>query len=68
MFESLYTRDEGANPKPELAEGVDISADGMTYTFKLRGGVKFHNGKTLTSADAKACDGALRARSAARRT
>lgn len=54
MFESLYTRDEGANPKPELAEGVDISADGMTYTFKLRGGVKFHNGKTLTSADAKA--------------
>ena len=54
MFESLYTRDEGANPKPELAEGVDISADGMTYTFKLRSGVKFHNGKVMTSADAKA--------------
>ncbi len=54
MFESLYTRDEGANPKPELAEGVDISADGLTYKFTLRGGVKFHNGKTMTSADAKA--------------
>ena len=54
LFESLFTRDEGANPKPELAEGVDIAADGMTYTFKLRGGVKFHNGKTMTSADAKA--------------
>jgi peptide/nickel transport system substrate-binding protein len=54
MYESLYTRDEAANPKPELAEGVDISADGLTYTFTLRGGVKFHNGKTLTSADARA--------------
>ena len=54
MFESLYTRDEGANPKPDLAEGVDISADGLTYTFKLRSGVKFHNGKVMTSADAKA--------------
>ncbi len=54
MYESLYTRDEAANPKPELAEGVDIAADGMSYTFKLRTGVKFHNGKTMTSADAKA--------------
>ncbi len=54
MYESLFTRDEGANPKAELAEGVDIAADGMTYTFKLRPGVKFHNGKTLTSADARA--------------
>lgn len=54
IYELLFTRDEGANPKPELAEGVDIAADGMTYTFKLRSGVKFHNGKTMTSADAKA--------------
>ena len=54
LFESLFTRDEGANPKPELAEGVDIAADGMSYSFKLRGGVKFHNGKTMTSADVKA--------------
>lgn len=54
MYESLFTRDEAANPKPELAEGVDIAADGMTYTLKLRSGVKFHNGKTMTSADAKA--------------
>ncbi len=54
MFESLYTRDEGANPRPDLAEGVDIAADGMSYTFKLRSGVKFHNGKTMTSADVKA--------------
>lgn len=54
MYESLFTRDEAANPKPELAEGVDVAADGMTYTFKLRSGVRFHNGKIMTSADARA--------------
>src|SRR3954451_18975296 len=54
VYESLFTRDEGSSPKPELAEGVDIAADGLTYTFTLRAGVKFHNGKTMTSADARA--------------
>ena len=54
MYESLFTRDEVSNPKPDLAEGVDISADGLTYKFPLRTGVKFHNGKVMTSADVKA--------------
>ena len=51
IFETLYARDEGARPVPDLAEGVTISADGLTYLFKLRTGVKFHNGKDMTSAD-----------------
>ncbi len=51
MFETLYARDESAKPVPDLATGVDISADGLTYVFSLRDGVKFHNGKTMTSAD-----------------
>ena len=54
MWESLFTRDEASNPRPDLAEGVDMSADGLTYRFPLRTGVKFHNGKVMTSADAKA--------------
>jgi len=51
IFETLYARDEKAQPQPELAEGVNISADGLTYVFPLRKGVKFHNGKEMTSAD-----------------
>lgn len=51
IFETLYARDEGARPVPDLAEGVTVSADGLTYVFKLRAGVKFHNGKDMTSAD-----------------
>jgi peptide/nickel transport system substrate-binding protein len=37
--------------EPDLAESWEISADRMTYTFRLRRGVTFHDGSTLTSAD-----------------
>ena len=48
IFEALMTRDENMNPIPELAAAVNESADGLTYTFKLRQGIKFHNGKPMT--------------------
>jgi len=54
VFESLMTRDENMAPMPELASEVTESADKKTYTFKLRRGIKFHNGKELTSADVAA--------------
>ncbi|MFO1325992.1 MAG: ABC transporter substrate-binding protein [Rubrivivax sp.] len=54
IFESLMTRDAANNPVPELAESVAASADGMSYTFKLRRGVKFHNGKDMTATDVAA--------------
>jgi peptide/nickel transport system substrate-binding protein len=51
IFEQLYTLNADYQPTPMLAESVDISEDGLTYTFALRQGVKFHNGKELTSED-----------------
>ncbi|MGH2348124.1 MAG: ABC transporter substrate-binding protein, partial [bacterium] len=39
---------------PDLAERWTISADGLTYTFKIRRGVRFHDGSVLTSRDIKA--------------
>ena len=51
MYESLMTRDDNNNPILELAESMTEAPDHLTFTFKLRQGVKFHNGKPMTSAD-----------------
>ena len=39
--------------EPDLAENFTVSDDGLTYTFKLRDGVKFHNGRPVTASDVK---------------
>ena len=54
MYETLMSIDETTAPIPHLAEKVTIAEDGLTYTFVLRKGVKFHTGKEMTSADVKA--------------
>lgn len=49
--ESLVTYGAEFAPIPMLAEKWDVSDDGKTYTFALRKGVKFHNGKEMTADD-----------------
>ena len=51
IFEGLYAVDEGYQPIPMLAESHTVSRDGLVYTFKLRKGVSFHNGKEMTADD-----------------
>ena len=53
MFNSLVRKDEKFDYVPELASKIDRSDDGLTFTFTLRDGVTFHDGRPFTSADAK---------------
>ena len=51
VFEGLYKADRTGDFKPALATGYTVSDDGLTYTFTLREGVKFHNGAVMTAQD-----------------
>jgi peptide/nickel transport system substrate-binding protein len=52
IFDSLIDLDSERNPRPDLAEKWE-TPDPLTYVFHLRSGVKFHDGRALTSADVK---------------
>lgn len=54
IFESLFSLDGNFKPAPVLVKSYSVSGDGLVYTFELRQGVKFHNGKELTAEDAVA--------------
>lgn len=53
MFNSLMKKDEHFEYVPELASDVKTAPDGLSVTFTLRDGVKFQDGRQLTSADVK---------------
>jgi peptide/nickel transport system substrate-binding protein len=51
IIEALVDLDADGKPVPQLATSWSSSADGKSITFKLREGVKWHDGKPFTSAD-----------------
>lgn len=54
LFDGLMDYVPGTTElRPGLAESYEISDDGLTYTFTLRAGVKFHNGREMTAEDVK---------------
>ena len=54
IFDGLMDYKPGTTElEPDLAQSYTVSDDGLTYTFILRDGIKFHKGRAVTSADVK---------------
>ncbi len=54
IYEGLTAIDKDLRVVPSLAESWTVSPDGKTYTFKIRSGVKFHDGSAMDASDAAA--------------
>ena len=54
VFDTLYGVDAQLRPRPQMAEGADVSANGRVWTIRLREGLKFHDGSPVRAADCAA--------------
>lgn len=53
VYDCLLALEADGSLSPALAESYAVSSDGLTYTFNLRHGVKFHDGSIMTAGDVK---------------
>ena len=53
LYNGLVGRDERGDPVPELAESWQVEQGGTVYRFRLRDGVKWHDGRPFTASDVK---------------
>ncbi len=51
VFDTLFALDHTLSPKPMMVDKEDVSADGLTYTFTIRPGLKFTDGSAVTTKD-----------------
>ena len=51
VYDSMYDLNLDGSFTLSLAESVSVSDDGLTYTYKIRDGIKWHDGKPLTAED-----------------
>jgi peptide/nickel transport system substrate-binding protein len=51
IYDTLFALDEKLEPQPQMVDTWKISADGLTYTFTLRQGLKWHDGTPVRAAD-----------------
>ena len=51
VWDTLYGVDDTLTPKRQMVEGEETSSDGLTWTFKLRSGLKFHDGSPVLGKD-----------------
>lgn len=54
VFDMLYGVDSTLTPRRQMVEAEEVSADGLTWTFRLRDGLTFHDGDKVTARDAVA--------------
>lgn len=51
VYDTLFSSDMNLDPKPQMVDTWTVSNDRKIYTFKLRDGLKFHDGTAVTSKD-----------------
>jgi len=51
VWDTLYGMDERLQPQRQMVEAEEVSTDGLTWTFRLRPGLKFHDGEPVLSKD-----------------
>ncbi|KFC64165.1 ABC transporter substrate-binding protein [Bosea sp. LC85] len=51
VWDTLYGIDDKFQPQRQMVESEEVSSDGLTWTFKLRPGLKFHDGEPVLAKD-----------------
>jgi len=51
IYDTLFALDANLQPQPQMVETWNVSPDGLTYTFTLRPGLKWHDGVPVRAAD-----------------